>query len=73
MRGLTPPHECPKNQSTHFFLISKTFIGNARLKLAKNYPKAKNTLRLNFRYLKFIHFLDYSFYRVDGDENKAEK
>ena len=34
------------------FFISNTFIISASLKLAK-----KNTLRLNFHYLKIIHFL----------------
>ena len=41
------------------FLISNTFISNARLKLAKKSPKQmlSNTLKLIFLHLKIIHIL----------------
>ena len=39
----------------HGFIISKTFVSNTRLKLAKIKPKLFNILRLNF--LKIISFL----------------
>ena len=39
------------------FLKSNTFMSNARLKLAKNQANIRNTLRLNFCYLKIIHIL----------------
>ena len=39
------------------FLKSNTFISNARLKSTKKIKqKLRNTLRLNFRYLKIIRF-----------------
>ena len=42
----------------HAFLISNTFISNARLKFKKNIKEMlSNTLRLNFCYLKIIHIL----------------
>ena len=38
------------------FFIGNILISNARLKLAKKQAKAKNTLKLNFCYLKIIRF-----------------
>ena len=51
------------------FFISKTFISEARLKLAKKIKhKLSNTLRLNFCYLKITYFLHLHYHpNIIGD------
>ena len=46
----------------HAFLVSNTFISNARLKLAKNQRNAKQHPEANFSYLKIIHILYPRYY-----------
>ena len=65
---------------TRFYFISKIFISNARLKLAKKLAtpklmqKLSNTLRLNIRYLKNIRFIHPRYHpKIKGDILKNVK
>ena len=50
------------------FIISNTFISNARLKLEKNKQKLSNTLRLNIHNLKIIRFFHPCYHpKIIGD------
>ena len=53
----------------HAFFISKTFISNARLKLAKDH-----TLMLNFCYLKIMHILQPRYHpKIIGNVLKTNQ
>ena len=45
-----------KQKEGHPYLKNNLFINNARLKLAKIKQKLSTILRLNFCYLKIVHF-----------------
>ena len=54
--------------NTHAFFISNTFISNARLKWEKHQAKLSKNLRLNFYYLKLVHFLHPRYHpKIIGD------
>ena len=52
----------------HAFFKGNTFISNVGLKLAKIKQKLSNTQRLDFLYLKIIHFFNPSYQpKIIGD------